>query len=511
MGVIRFHSSSWMGSMPSIRLIQVSHAYRSALSLFSQVDLHLVPGWSGLVGANGAGKTTLLRLVAGELDPEEGSILRDPRHLQVALCSQEARAASATIRALAQSPRAGALRARLRLRPQEIARWPTLSAGERKRWQIGAALHSEPDVLLLDEPTNHLDGEGRCWLLEVLRHFSGIGVVVSHDRGFLDALTSHTIRMRAQRVQLRVGNYSAARAAWLAEQAVARKERETAAREARRARERLADTRRRRAQADRGRRAGRRMKTIHDEDATCGRKKGRIAQAERRLGKEVGKLRRQLARAEEAHRRFHVEREKGRSLFLGFEPARVSPLLALRAPVIRAGERPILRALDLSLERGARIHLRGANGSGKSTLLRAMLATASASVRRRVLSLPQELGPHQGGQLLAELAATPAEARGRTLSLVAALGVDPERLLASRALSPGEARKLFLAFAMGCHAWGLLLDEPSNHLDLPSIERLEAALRDYPGALLLVTHDDALAAAVTRDCWRIVDERVRTS
>jgi len=92
------------------------------------------------------------------------------------------------------------------------------------------------------------------------------------------------------------------------------------------------------------------------------------------------------------------------------------------------------------------------------------------------------------------------------LSVVAALGSDPARLLAAGAAarpSPGEARKLALALGLGRHAWALVLDEPTNHLDLPAIERLEAALGAYPGALLVVTHDDRLAAAVTRTTWRI--------
>ncbi len=94
------------------------------------------------------------------------------------------------------------------------------------------------------------------------------------------------------------------------------------------------------------------------------------------------------------------------------------------------------------------------------------------------------------------------------LSVVAALGCDPARLLASGALSPGEARKLHLALGMGRHAWALLLDEPTNHLDLPSVERLEAALAAYPGALLLVTHDDGLAARCTTRTWFLQGGRV---
>src|SRR5690606_42131675 len=98
--------------------------------------------------------------------------------------------------------------------------------------------------------------------------------------------------------------------------------------------------------------------------------------------------------------------------------------------------------------------------------------------------------------------------RGRALSLVAALGVAPERLLASQDPSPGEAKKLLLAEALARRAWCVMLDEPTNHLDVPSIERLEAALAQYPGALVLVTHDARLAERTTTERWSLSEGRL---
>jgi ATPase subunit of ABC transporter with duplicated ATPase domains len=126
----------------------------------------------------------------------------------------------------------------------------------------------------------------------------------------------------------------------------------------------------------------------------------------------------------------------------------------------------------------------------------------------RLLVLPQELDSAQELALLEAARALDPEARGRLFALVAALGVEPRRLLESQRPSPGEARKLALALGLARRAWLLVLDEPTNHLDLPSIERLEDALAAYPGALVLATHDPALAARCTNLCWRIRERRV---
>ena len=115
----------------------------------------------------------------------------------------------------------------------------------------------------------------------------------------------------------------------------------------------------------------------------------------------------------------------------------------------------------------------------------------------------------EAARLLSEVRALPPVEKGRTLSLVAALGVDPDRLLASRAPSPGEARKLAIAMALGRRAWVLVLDEPTNHLDLPSIERLEAALTAYPGALVVVSHDARFARRLTTERWSLEDGTIR--
>jgi ATPase subunit of ABC transporter with duplicated ATPase domains len=153
------------------------------------------------------------------------------------------------------------------------------------------------------------------------------------------------------------------------------------------------------------------------------------------------------------------------------------------------------------------VRVHGANGAGKTTLLRALLAAARLPPER-VLFLPQELTADDVRVLQDAVYGLPPAQRGHTLTLVSALGVDPARLLASCRPSPGEARTLAMAIGLARRVWALVLDEPTNHLDLPAVERLETMLSEFPGALLLVTHDDVLASRVARMRWSLVGGRV---
>jgi len=491
--------------MPSVRLERVSFAYAEAAPILTAAELHLRTGWTALVGENGTGKTTLLRLVAGELAPDQGRVRLEPERARVVLCRQTVDTCDAGVVALAGADDREAHRVRglLGLDAAALRRWPTLSPGERKRWQVGAALHAEPDVLLVDEPTNHVDREARALLSAALRRFDGVGVVVSHDRELLEALTARTARLEGGAVRVYPHVYGMARAVWEAERSAAWDVRAAAQGEVRRAEARVAVARRNAEAAHRGRSCREFDWRDHDHGM------GAAAAAAKRLEADVRRFKSGAERAREAVPDAPLAAELGRSVFLEWERAKRPVLLGLdRAELAPSPGAPVvLRDVHVQLGREERIWIEGPNGAGKTTLLSALLA-ASTLPPGRVLHLPQELPEGAGRALLAELRAAPEDERGRVLSLVAALGSDPARLLASADPSPGEARKLCLALGMGRHAWALVLDEPTNHLDLPTVERLEEALEAYPGAILLVTHDPAFAARCTSRRWRVEGGRV---
>jgi ATPase subunit of ABC transporter with duplicated ATPase domains len=492
-----------------LSLADVSFAYADAVPILSAATHAFEPGWHGLTGPNGAGKTTLLRLLAGDLAPDHGRVRVLPSGLRIQSCPQAIDDLGPDVAGFAaeQTGIASRLRGRLELLPALLDRWSSLSPGERKRWQVGAALAAEPAILLLDEPTNHLDGDARALLLDVLARFRGIGIVVSHDRGLLNALTDVTLRLERGVLRAWPGSYDVARALWEAEERRERESYRALRATAHRLERRLAAASERRAQAAARMRTSKRMKGPRDSAARAAFKATRRRSAEAAWARQVRLVDHALDRVRGEVARFHLERRLGRTLDVDAARAAAPVLLRLDARDVAVGTRTLLRDVHLVLGRDERVRIFGPNGAGKTTLLRALLDGATVP-RHRILYLPQELSREEVAACLADAARLGHEERNRVLTILAGLGVDPGRLLASGSPSPGEARKLRLALGLAAEVWIVALDEPTNHLDLPSIERLEETLGAYPGALLLVTHDDALARRVTTTRWAIAHGRI---
>lgn len=491
--------------MSAIHLSHVSFSYSSAVPIVEDATFDLGPGWTGLVGANGAGKSTLLHLIVGSLRPDAGSLAVEPPGLPPVLCEQRVDDLTSDVESFAYKWDRDAvrMRGRLGLDPEDLERWDTLSPGERKRWQIAAALVARPNVLMLDEPTNHLDAEARDLLVSALQDFPGCGIVVSHDRNLLNELTTRTIRLHRGSAELWNGSYDTAHDEWAARAAEQTATYDKMRADQRRLKRRIDDQRRKSAVKDAKRIRERRSAVKRDLDTRGAAATYKHERGQKTGAQTVASMTNSLHRITNKIDATDQEKERGGAISFEFESARMEFLVRYAGPVT-AGRHKLFD-VDLEVRRLDRIRIAGPNGAGKTSLLATLVDKATIPANK-ITYLAQETTAQDARRWLAEVRALPPDNRGRVMSLVALLGADPGALLVSDQPSPGEARKVALALGLGTPTWLLVLDEPTNHLDLPSIERLEGALTEYEGALLLITHDDALAEAATETTWNVGGE-----
>ena len=504
-----------------------------ALDVFSGVDARIEAGDRiGFVGANGAGKTTLLRILAGVEAPTAGDVARrrgltvgylpqDPppagdetlhsamlhvfdelRDQGAALTELEHRLADVASRSngdydalLAEYGHAqtafevaGGYTYETRIRQvlgglgfnedEHAKQMAHLSGGERTRALLAQILLQEPDLLLLDEPTNHLDLEAVEWLEEKLLHWPGALVVVAHDRYFLDKVATRVWDMNYGGVETYRGNYTAFHG-----QRVMRRERQR--REWESQQEFVAKT------EDFIRRnlAGQRTKEAQ----------GRRTRLERFLRDDA------------------IDRpQEQKTIRLGLTTQIRSGDLVMATKDLAVGyDRPLFYSPDVEVRRGDRVALIGPNGAGKTTLLKTILGHLKplggrvrfgASVEVGYLAQAQAgLDPDETVlDAILDVQNLPISQARNFLGQFLFSGDDVFRTIGT--LSGGQRSRVALARLTLHGANLLLLDEPTNHLDLDTQEILEQVLRQFPGTIMLVTHDRYLVQALATHIWRVAGD-----
>lgn len=479
----------------SLSFHHVTFTFDGALSpLFEDMSAHFPQGWTSVAGPNGAGKTTALHLAAGLLQAQQGSIIRPER---IVLCPQRTDAAPDGFERFTADldPEACILRGKLQIGDDWARRWSTLSHGERKRAQIGTALHQAPDALLLDEPTNHIDYAARRLLAEALESFPGIGLLVGHDRELLDRLCSRCLFLDPPQAVMRPGNYTEAAAEaereeeslkdkrHVLQQKTARLEAEAKQRQAKAARADKRNTKRHLARGDSDGRARINQTRVLGKDGKAGRL------ADQMMGR--------ISQARQEYASITIKKRSAVNFRLEGSLSPRPRLFSIPAETLDLGDGRKLMVPEFSMLRDDRIAVTGRNGLGKSTLIRYLLDRIEMP-REQIVYLPQEIDTERTREIMHDVHRLSNEQLGTVMTVVGALGSRPDRLLRNVEASPGELRKLLLALGILRRPHLIIMDEPTNHLDLPAIECLENALRHCPCALLLISHDMRFLSAVAR-------------
>lgn len=503
-----------------IRLLDITHQAGDRV-LFSGLNWHIKPGERvGLVGDNGTGKTTLLRMVAGEVQPQSGEVV-PRRGIQIGYLRQEIHESDLSVSVLEEAMKAfekerraqaeihhlyesltrtpeaeqGSLLERIHaLEAHVFYHEPAVAEGEARKileglgfsqtnicrplaefsggWQMRAhmarLLLERPDLLMLDEPTNHLDLQSIEWLEEFLGSFSGALVVVSHDRYFLDRITTSTAWLFQRRLRTFPGSYSKFVEQRQMEEEQLRREYENQQRE--------------------------------------------IAHIERfieRFRYKASKAASVQSRVKMLEKMERIELPPGsRRVKLRLpEPAPSGRrLLELRNAGMAYGDNRVLWGVNLVVERGDKIALVGRNGAGKSTLLKICAGVLDYDGTRIVDPRTQieYFSQHRIDQLnpentvLEEARPPGADASDETLrSLLGCFLFTGDDVFKSvGVLSGGEKSRLAFARLLLRRGNLLLLDEPTNHLDIATREILQEGLRAFPGTIVMISHDRSFIDAI---------------
>jgi len=467
----------------------VSKAY-AGRTLFSGVSFHINRGEKiGLIGPNGAGKSTLFSLLLRESTPDDGQVTME-RGLDFGFLPQEsAPVEDVTVLQLATGhvdehsrweaePKAKRILKGLAFRESDFERRArTLSGGWVMRAHLARLLVQEPDLLLLDEPTNHLDLESLLWFQEYLQGYPGAILMISHDREFLNVLTDTILEIANSKMYRYRGNYDD----YLREKAAREGQMQSAFDNQQKEIAKLQQW------ADRFKAKANFASRAQDKLKMIGR---------------MEKLDAPQAAAKQVKFRFPQPPRSGQRV------------ISLKGVDFSYPQNPVYEQLDFEVERGQRLVLVGPNGAGKSTLLKLLAGALNPQAGKRDLGHNVKAGyfaqyrgdvlnmRHTVLQSAMDLPSRPGENLSRTL-LGSFLFQGDDVFKPVGVLSGGEKSRLALVRLLLDPPNLLLMDEPTTHLDMGSIDALINALEDYEGTLVFISHDVHFIRAMAKSVLHI--------
>ena len=444
----------------------------------------------------------MLEILSGHLTPTSGTIVG--LNGTVDYCKQETTVAPEGLSEFLESYDKDVIHLKdaLELFSLEASNWEDLSHGERKRMQLGVALYRRPDLLLLDEPTNHLDTLNRDYIIQALQHYRGIGILVSHDRELLDTICKQCVLYNGGKVFTVAGNYTEASQS-IEQEATTKQKQAQSLKESASALKRESN---RISEINKGskKRLSKRGLSPKDHDAKTKIEAARLTNKDSALSQKKVNIERRLSRTAEEIQSLRTAKSYADTIFFDTKKLHKKTLMHESTQTISLpGVKMVIP--DLTIETGDKIGITGLNGVGKSSLLNWLL-DGDKLKNCDYFYLQQELDSNDKKKLQQGLEACSKEDYSKCLQIIARLGSDAKQVIGSDSLSSGETRKVAIALAIVRQVDLLIMDEPSNHLDLHSVENLERALAQCNFSVLMISHDRSFVDAVCSTRWHIERE-----
>jgi ATPase subunit of ABC transporter with duplicated ATPase domains len=435
--------------------IQISHLSKSfgGQEILKDASFTVSEGEKvALLGKNGSGKSTLFKILMEEETPDAGQVIISPKTVRIGYL------------------------------PQVIDDNNPLSSGQKFKKRLQEILVSKPDILVLDEPTNHLDWQGMHWLERVVMSFPGPVLIVSHDRYFLDRTVDKLLELDNGEIKVYGGNYSLYKQQKQIEQESHLRSYEKQQKQARKLQADLLEKRRTVQKSN-----TKAAPTRDNDKFVAFFFANRVG---RKFGKQIQALESRLENMDKVDKP-----EPNWELKALFRPKQESSQTVVYAKSINY--RNVLKDVSLNIQRGQRLALIGNNGSGKTTLIKLILGQLSPDSGELIIGngvqigyLSQEHHELESDKIVLEELTSGNIDKTESYKLLRRFLLPTEKINQSvKLLSSGEKAKLLLAKIMTSGANFIILDEPTNHLDIPSREAIEESLANYPGTLLVISHD----------------------
>jgi macrolide transport system ATP-binding/permease protein len=493
---------------PFIKFNQVSYHYDTmAQPIFKNISLHFRKGWTGIVGANGSGKTTLLKLALGNITPDSGTI-ESP--YEGVYCEQRTDNIPLQFEDFLENWDTDSyiLKGQLEIEADWKERWQSLSHGERKRAQIATVLWQNPAFLTIDEPTNHIDRNGRLQLIQSLKSYKGVGLIISHDRELLETLCHGSVFLLNGSAVYQPGLYSEGKKQIERDIEHQHKKWDQTYTELKKLKKLASGFRSRAAHANHQR--SKKGISPKDHDAKSKIDAARVTGKDALAGKAMNQLQGRINQTKKKIDHIAINKQYQTGIIQQSIPSHRKMILRFPEGEFTVIHQLKFRHKELMVQSKDKIAVVGNNGCGKSTLISYLINQVSG-LQDQLVYLPQEISAKHSKHLLAEIKLLSNRQLGEIMTIIRRLGSNPAQILDSQLPSPGEFRKILIALGVLKKPSLMILDEPTNHLDLPSIECLETALKNFKAALIIVSHDQLFLNQVTDITWSMTRQAERVT